>query len=225
VSTRGLLACGVVGPALFVAVSLIEGALRPEYDPLRMQVSLLSLGDRGPIQVINFLVSGMLVVLFALGLRRSLARGRAATTGPVAIGAAGVGMLVAGVFSVQPSFGYPPGAPAGIGTDISPASYAHLLGAFLFLFGMVAASAIFALRFRAAGRSGWATASAIVAVVVLALFAASSGGPDGMPLVPDYAGLFQRISIITGLTWIAALAGGILAGRIETASQVPAMRR
>jgi len=216
VSTRVLLACGVVGPVLFVAVFLIEGALRADYDPFRMQVSLLSLGDRGAIQVVSFLVSGTLMLLFAVGLQRTLAPGRGATSGPVAIGATGIGMLLAGVFSVQPSFGYPPGAPIGIGTDISAASYAHVLGAFLFVFGMVIAAAVFALRFRSASRSGWAAASAIVAAVVLAFFGASSGGPDGMPLVPAFAGLLQRISIIAGLSWVAALAAGILSGKIES---------
>ena len=216
-STRVLLACGIVGPVLFVAIFLIEGALRPDYNPFRMQVSLLSLGDRGPIQVVSFLVSGTLALLFALGLRRTLAPGRGATSGPVAIAATGIGMLLAGVFSVQPSFGYPPGAPVGIGTDISAASYAHVLGAFLFLFGMVVAAAVFALRFRAARRSGWAAASGITAAVVLVFFAGSSGGPDGMPLVPAFAGLLQRISIIAGLSWVAALAAGVLSGRIESA--------
>jgi Protein of unknown function (DUF998) len=225
VSARILLACGVLGPVLFVVVFLIEGALRPDYDPLRMQVSLLSLGDRGPVQIANFLISGTLVLLFAFGLRRSLAPGRGAVSGPVAIGAVGLGMLVAGVFSVQPSFGYPPGAPEGIGAEVSAASYAHVLGAFLFVFGMVAAAAVFAVRFRAAGRSGWAAGSAIVSAVVLGFFAASSGGPDGMPFVPNYAGLFQRIAIITGLSWVAALAAGILMGTIESTSPEGAARR
>ena len=217
--TRVLLGCGILGPALFVAIFLVEGALRPDYDALRMQVSLLSLGDRGAIQVASFLLSGTLVLLFAVGLRRWLAPGRAAVSGPVAVGAVGLGLVLAGVFSVQPSFGYPPGAPEGIGTSISTASFVHVLGAFLFLFGMAAAAAVFAWRFREAGRRGWAAWSAAAAVVVVVFFGASSGGPDGMPLVPAYAGLFQRIAIICGLGWLASLAGGILSGMIERAPE------
>ena len=212
---RVLLGCGIVGPVLFVTVFLVEGALRPDYDALRMQVSLLSLGDRGPIQVASFLVSGTLVLVFAVGLRRWLASGRGAVGGPVAVGAIGLGMVLTGLFSVQPSFGYPPGAPEGIGTAISAASYVHVVGAFLFLFGLAAAAAAFALRFREAGHRGWAAWSAAATVVVVLFFGASSGGADGRPLVPAYAGLFQRIAIIAGLAWLGSVAGGILAGLIE----------
>ena len=68
--TRRLLACGVVGPTVFVLVVLIEGAVRPGYDPGRVFVSMLSLGDRGWIQVANFLISGALIIAFGVGLRR-----------------------------------------------------------------------------------------------------------------------------------------------------------
>jgi uncharacterized membrane protein YhaH (DUF805 family) len=224
-SNRFLLTCGIVGPPLFVVVFTIEGALRASYDPLRMQVSLLSLGERGPIQVANFLVSGTLLLLFAIGLRQIVMAGHGAASGPFAIAAVGLGLLVAGAFPVQPSFGYPPGAPPGLGTDISAASYVHVVGAFLFVLGMVVAAVAFALRFRAAGRRGWAAWSALAAIVVVACFGASSGGPDGMPLAPAFAGLFQRISIITGLVWVASLAAGILGGAIESATSGFGARR
>ena len=110
--TRILLACGVVGPALFVAVFMVEGALRPYYDPMRQPVSLLSLGTDGWFQVAAFLTSGMLLLGFAVGLRRVLEDGRGAIGAPIAVGTIGGGLLLAGAFSADPSFGYPPGAPA-----------------------------------------------------------------------------------------------------------------
>jgi hypothetical protein len=59
--TRSLLACGLA-PALFVAVVLVEGAIRPGYDPLHHFGSELSLGSGGWIQVTNFIVTGLLVL-------------------------------------------------------------------------------------------------------------------------------------------------------------------
>ncbi len=42
-TTRLLLACGVVGPFLFTSVLLIEGATRPGYNPWVQAGSALSL--------------------------------------------------------------------------------------------------------------------------------------------------------------------------------------
>lgn len=36
-----------LGPVLFVVAFLIEGAIRPDYDPARVFVSQLSLGEQG----------------------------------------------------------------------------------------------------------------------------------------------------------------------------------
>ena len=46
-SAVGPMWAGVIGPALFIIVFLVEGAVRSGYDPVRMQVSYLSLGDAG----------------------------------------------------------------------------------------------------------------------------------------------------------------------------------
>ncbi len=56
---------GVIGPVAFVAVFLVEGLIRPGYDAMRLQVSYLSLGEGGWVQVLSFLVCGGLVVAFA----------------------------------------------------------------------------------------------------------------------------------------------------------------
>jgi hypothetical protein len=87
--TRLLLAGGVMGPPLFVIAFLIEGATRPDYDVGRHVVSLLSLGDQGWQQMANFIVTGLLVVGFGLGLGRVLHSGPGSRWGPilVAVGA------------------------------------------------------------------------------------------------------------------------------------------
>jgi hypothetical protein len=41
-----LLACGVIGPVLFIILFLIEGATRADYSPLRQPVSSLSIGGK-----------------------------------------------------------------------------------------------------------------------------------------------------------------------------------
>ena len=198
---------GLLGPVLFVGVFLIEGAVRPGYDPVRLQVSYLSLGDGGPVQVASFLVSGLLVAALALGLRSRLAgSGPGAVGGPVAVGSVGLGLLVAGIFPTVPAFGYPPGTPDGFPSEIPATAYLHVLGAALFFGGLIAAPLLLARRFRAQRAATWTAVSVGAAVVVLVAFAASSADPSGRPCVPAAAGLLQRIAIVTGLAWVAAVA-------------------
>ena len=81
---------------------------------------------------------------------------------------------------------------------------------------MIAASLLFAARFRSTGRSMWSAYSAVTGAVILVFFAASSGGgQDGTPFVPAYAGLLQRVAIVAGLVWMSVVAAGILADNVE----------
>jgi hypothetical membrane protein len=64
-----LLACGAIGPLLFIIVFLIEGVTRPGYSAWRDFVSDLSLSNQRWMQVANFLVCGLLAFGFAVGLR------------------------------------------------------------------------------------------------------------------------------------------------------------
>ena len=206
IGSPAFLWAGVIAPILFTGVYLVEGATRPGYDPSRHQVSLLSLGEGGWVQVASFLVNGPLLVAFAIAMRARLAAGSGALAGPVALGLAGLGLIVAGLFSTQALFGYPPGTPAGMATDVTPTSVLHVFGAFLIIFGLISAALVLARRYWQSGARGWATASLAAALVVFVFFGASGGGPSGRLLFPEVSGLLQRIALVTGLGWVAAIA-------------------
>src|SRR5256714_7527582 len=80
---RLLLACGAIGPLLFIVVFLIEGATRPYYSPWHNVVSSLSQGEDGWMQITNFIVCGAFVLCFSIGLKRTLRTGRGSTWGPI----------------------------------------------------------------------------------------------------------------------------------------------
>src|ERR1700754_1044163 len=112
--TRALLACGVAAGPLFVLLILGQAMTRDGFDPRRHPLSMLSLGEQGWIQITNFLISGLLVVASAAGLRRVLRPGSAGRTwGPLLIGVYGAALIWAGVFTTDPAEGYPPGTPDG----------------------------------------------------------------------------------------------------------------
>jgi hypothetical protein len=196
----------VIAPILFTCVYLVEGATQPGYEPLRHQVSLLSLGSGGRVQVATFLVTGTLLTCFAVALRTALGGGKGAVGGPNAIAVSALGFVVAGLFSTQPLFGYPPGTPEDMATVITPASMLHVTGAVLLFFGLVAATAILGRRWWREGSRGWAGASFSACAVMFVCFGASGGGPSGQLLFPEAAGLLQRISLTAGLGWVLAVA-------------------
>ena len=87
----------VAGP-LFVVAFLIEGAIRDAYDALRQPVSALEIGPWGWVQQVNFIITGILMIACAIGLRTALQRSGGSTSAPVLITLAGIGLVGAGIF-------------------------------------------------------------------------------------------------------------------------------
>ena len=110
--TRILLLCGALAGPLFILTVLIEDYTRPAFNPRLQALSLLSLGEWGWVQIVNFVLAGVLNLLYAGGLWRRLHPGRAGTWGPILIGAYGLGLIAVGVFTTDPANGFPPGAYA-----------------------------------------------------------------------------------------------------------------
>jgi Protein of unknown function (DUF998) len=135
VTTDLLLLFGVAAAVVVVAVVLIDGALRPGYDPTYHTVSELELGNRGWVQRANFLLMGAGGLAFGVGTYRALAT----TVGAVLLGIFGLGLLVAGILPPDAVRGYPPGVPSEPSTKPTPGALVHaVIGgpvAFLAIFG------------------------------------------------------------------------------------------
>jgi len=72
--TRSLLGYGVIAGPVYVTVSLAQVFTRRGFDPLRHEWSLLANGHLGWIQIANFVLSGLMMVAAAAGLRRAMGR-------------------------------------------------------------------------------------------------------------------------------------------------------
>jgi hypothetical membrane protein len=208
-STRMLLLLGIAGPVLFVVVFLVAGATRAGYDATRQFISLLSLGNGGWLQATNFIVGGVLIAGFGIGLRRAWAGGRgtrsAAAWTPRLIVFVGLGLMLCGIFVTDPAQGYPPGAPAGLPTSVSWHAGLHYLGALIVFVGLPAAMWIAARRAPSANARTWAAYSLASGILMIGGWLATFvlAGPDGTLAI---AGLLQRIAVVAGFQWLVATA-------------------
>jgi hypothetical protein len=181
-----LLAAGTAGGLAFTGVYLAEGATRVGYRAVAQPISALSLGPGGWMQQLNFIVFGVLVCLSAAGWRAALAPGRGAWAFPVLRVIAGAGLVMDGLFTQDPSGGYPPGLRAGV-----PTVHGQLHTLFAVITITALASGCFVLAARFAAERAWrgwavfAVAAGVATIVFIAAFGAA-GAHGGL------AGLWER---------------------------------
>ena len=144
--TIGLLACGVVAGPLFTVVGLTQAFTRPGFDLTRHALSLLENGDLGWIQISSFLLTGLLFIACAVGMRRIMRGSRGGTWGPWLIGILGADLIGAAFFRADPGLGFPPGTPADAST-LSLHGLGHLIVGTVSFLSLIAACFVFARRF------------------------------------------------------------------------------
>jgi len=100
-----LAAAGIVGPLLFTVGFVVQGFLRTDlrfgYNPVAQQISDLTAGPAGWVQQVNFVVFGLLLIAFAIGLLLGIRK-----TWPWGISSAlvawnGVELVIAGIFPLR----------------------------------------------------------------------------------------------------------------------------
>lgn len=104
-TTRGLLAAGVAGAALYVVMILAMHAIQPEIDPLDQRggfPSEYAIGRWGWLMALGFAGFGVGVLAVSAGLHRSLANSGRTTTAAVFLAISGLGLIGAGIFTSDP---------------------------------------------------------------------------------------------------------------------------
>jgi len=92
--------CGIIAPIFFWVMVIIESILRPGYSQYYNFVSDLGVGHLAILQNINFIVFGILTIIFALGLKNALPTpmGRSLKAGVWMVILFAVGVGLAGIF-------------------------------------------------------------------------------------------------------------------------------
>jgi hypothetical protein len=199
---------GVVGPALFAVVFLLQNIVRTDDDAIAEPVSALSIGEYGSVQRLNFVVLGVLLLAFAAALHRGISSSRFGWVGPTLLSVAGAGLFVAAAFSLA--------------RDDSGAIYDpnfHQLGGMMFFGGT--ALALITLSRRLARDTRWRNLSRYVLGSGIASMA---GGvlmnalaiPEDAPLHGE-VGLIQRV-IVLAIMFPALMALGHRLRRLDAAS-------
>ncbi|ALG10871.1 DUF998 domain-containing protein [Kibdelosporangium phytohabitans] len=168
-TTRTLLTCGIVAAPLWAAGSLAQAATREGYSLLREPLSMLATGPLGWIQIVNFIVSGVLSILGAIGLRRVLG----ASWAPRLVLINGAGMIAAGIFTM----------------DSQP--YAHMAAGTITFGCLVAACYLLGKRF------GWRSLAAGSALLVGDLWAMSGAPAGSLTLAVGAIAAMMWISVVS----------------------------
>jgi hypothetical protein len=198
--TRSLLGYGVVVGPLYTVVSLAQALTRPGFDVRRHQWSLLENGDLGWIQITNFLVSGVLLVAYAVGLRRALAGGIGARWAPGLTAAFGLSLVAAGLFTADPALGFPGGTPNGPG-QISWHGMVHFTAAGVGFAAVAASCFVLGRRYARQGRRGLARYSRTTGLVFLAgFFCVASGAGNTV------ANLLFVGAVVALWAWVSTVA-------------------
>lgn len=189
--TRSMLGWGVVAGPLYLVFGLTLALTREGFDLTRHALSLLTLGEGGWLQVLNFALTGTLVIVAGWGLRRAL-EGRGRDAG-IAVIVAGVAIALAGVFRPDAMAGYPAGAEA----SMSLSGMLHLALGVIEFVAFTVAALLLARFFSARGETGRAVLSRTAGVIVVVAFAAGaalSTGPAGTTLL--------WLAVVVSFAWL-----------------------
>lgn len=198
-ATNTLLGAAAVAGPLWATVAMAQAVTRDDFDLTRHPLSLLSTGSLGWLQIANFVVTGLLTVAGAIGLRRALHRTPGGIWVPRLVLTYGLGMIAAGVLVMDPVDGFPAGTPAGPPATVSWHAIGHFIAGSIAFTALIAACYVLGHHFRRTGDRGRAVASRAAGTALLAGNVwAISGGPAGTLTVAAAA-------IATAL-WVSAVA-------------------
>jgi hypothetical protein len=201
--TRVLLQCGVIAGPVYVFIGLVQALTRSGFDITRHDLSLLSNGSLGWIQVANFLLSGGLTVCTAIGMKRVLSRSGGRTWGPLLLGLYGIGLIGAGIFVADPMNGFPQGS--AVSSTISFHGLMHFVSGSIGFLGLISSCFIFARRFSSLNQSLWASYSFLTGLLFFFAFVGIGSGSGQGGVVLQAVTLGFWLAVILGWSWIALL--------------------
>jgi protein-S-isoprenylcysteine O-methyltransferase Ste14 len=175
-------------------VVVAQALTRTGFDLTRDAASLLDDGRWGWIQAANFILTGLLLMVAATGLRHTLRTGPGHKWIPRLLTIAGVGLAGGGVFHPDPSGGFPPGTPIDASAVATWHGMAHMVSGSAAFLALIAACFVLGRRLVTSGQRRAAACSRI-AGALCAVGVVTAGAPHGSLT------LFTGVSL--ALLWVA----------------------
>lgn len=204
---RLLLACGVLAGPLYISIALIQMVVREGFNPLRHSWSLLSNGDLGWIQILNFIITGLLTIAAAIGMHKVL-KGKGRTWATYLLCLYGISLVAAGIFVADPVNGFPVGSP--VAATMSTSGLLHLISGSLGFFAFIAACLIFAQRFAINNEPVWAKFSLVTGVFFLAAFIGIAAGSQPTSPVLVLVTVAFTLAVLLAWTWFSLVSYKVL---------------
>jgi hypothetical protein len=201
--TKLLLTGGVLAGPIYILIGIAQILTREGFDITRHPLSMMSLGDLGWIQIANFIVTGLLVIAGAIGLRRLAAADKRLRRGALLLGIFGLGVFGGGLFVTDPALGFPPGTPDTYPETMSWHGLLHFIFGQIGFLALIIASFVYARYFATSGLRGWAMFSALTGALFLCAIistVATAGGDASL-----WALLALYAAVLLAWIWLSAL--------------------
>jgi hypothetical membrane protein len=199
--TRSLLGYGVLAGPVYLITGLAQALTRDGYDLTRHDLSLLANGPLGWIQIANLIVSGLMTVAAAVGMRRALrvlGGGPGTVWGPRLVSGYGLGIVGAGIFVADPMNGFPRGTPDGPPATVTVGGIGHLLFGAVGFLCLVVGCLLIAHHYAARRRAGMAWFSRATGVLFLVAFIGIATGSASPVVVLGF-----WAAVVLAWTWLA----------------------
>lgn len=194
VPTRWLLdAAAMTGPAFFTLV-IAQMLTREGYDLRVHPISQLATGGPGWVQMLNFVLAGCGALALAIALRRRLTEGLGRRAVPVLVGIFGLGLILSGLFPMDPQHGFPVGTPDGPAPAMSWHSMIHSGAAAVAFSALAIACLVGVVRCLRRRQAAAALGHGIVALVLL------------IPVSPTGASIQIAVTGVVAFTWTTVYA-------------------
>jgi hypothetical protein len=184
-----LLCSGIIGAILFTTVYFCFGVISPRYDVMKESITRLQVQPYGWIQSVNFVVAGVFILAFAIGLRNELAGGFGYMLIPFLQALTGLGCVIIGLVTATQLQLY-----TGWGIFL------------LFIISFL----LLCRRFTADPQwRGWATYTILSILLMISLSIILS---YSIAIDSKYSGIFERLIVVTRLVWLFFFTAKLLGG-------------
>ena len=191
---RIFIICGIIMPIFFALLVIVASILRPGYSQIQTEISYLGIGSYSIIQNMNFIISGLLSIGFAIGIGTILPPNRAGKTTKWMVIIFGIGLILAGIFLILSILIF------GEFPTNYVFYYLHTIASFIAFLTAIAAQLLIWQSLKNSNKAIWGSypiyslMSGLLSIIMLIVFLFNSSG--------HYQGLTERLVVAVIFIWI-----------------------